>query len=288
MADHISDSEISVTVDYNYSGKKKPTEFFIYAFPQNGEGSSMSRNVNTELIPIKTGNNQATFVITKRNESKNFTSNSIKICILEIKRKIYCKEFEFTKSWMPTPTEVNIISFEASTTQINKGESVTLTWQTENANSVNILEKGSTNIQKVEAFGAITFMPDKSTIYILLADRSSAKGIEKQESRSITITVNSAPEIVDFRIEPQNIKRGEQVRFYWQVNNAQKVQLFDSYGEIESRIQLPNGAYGWLLNIDGSYMENLNKSETYILKASNIIGSVEKQVKVSVIGKKID
>jgi hypothetical protein len=97
------------------------------------------------------------------------------------------------------------------------------------------------------------------------------------------------PEIVSFKIQPQIINKGDRVRFYWEVKNAKKVQLFDSYSEIKTAIELPNGALGWPHMLNGSYMENLNKSETYRLKVTSHLGRVEnKIVKVTVKGKKID
>jgi hypothetical protein len=96
------------------------------------------------------------------------------------------------------------------------------------------------------------------------------------------------PSIVSFRLDPENIKKGEKVRFYWEVKNADKVLLFDSYGEIKTVINLPNGKLGWPHKINGAYMEHLNKSEAYVLKAINKFGNVEKTFNVSVNGKKID
>ena len=123
---------------------------------------------------------------------------------------------------------------------------------------------------------------------MLLIEESSKSGAEKQENKSITITINSAPEIIDFRIDPQSIYKGDPIRFYWEVKNAQNVRLYDSYGEIKSIIQLPNGELGWPHIINGTYRENLDKTETYILKATNNYGTEEMWIKVTVMGKKID
>ncbi|MCH7724052.1 MAG: hypothetical protein IIC76_12090 [Bacteroidetes bacterium] len=288
IAEHISDTEIKVTVNYSYVGRTNPKEFFIYAFPQDGGGKSMAENVNTEWIPLKTGNNHVSFTITKRLHGKNFTSQNINICMLAIKRKIYCQDFLFTKSWKTPVSSVDIITFETNKTQVNEGEPVVLTWQTENATRVHILEKNSTNIYKVEASGTMTVTPEKTTTYVLLIEESSKSGAEKQENKSITITINSAPEIIDFRIDPQSIYKGDPIRFYWEVKNAQNVRLYDSYGEIKSIIQLPNGELGWPHIINGTYRENLDKTETYILKATNNYGTEEMWIKVTVMGKKID
>ena len=291
MAKNISDSELIVTVDYSFNGKTGSEDIFIHAFPEMEDGSYNFRDVNIEKVQLKPGNNQVSLKIIKRPQTKNFSSKSIKICMIAFRSEILCQKFPYTKSWKTSSAEVNIISFETSKTQANVGESVLLTWQTGNANSVNILEKNSTNIYKVEASGTMTVKPDKTTSYVILANQSSEKGSIKQVSKSVTIIVgrNSTPEILTFNIEPQNIYKGDPIRYYWEVKNAQKVQLYDSFGEIEmSRIQLPNGKYGWPLKINGEVSETLNKTETYILKATNNFGTEEKTFKVTVMGKRID
>ncbi len=89
-AEHISDEEIKITIDYSYVGKTDSKKFFIYAFPQDGKGNSMSRNIDAESISLKTGNNQVSFIIKKHLKKEDFTSESINICMFDIKRKMYC------------------------------------------------------------------------------------------------------------------------------------------------------------------------------------------------------
>jgi len=77
------------------------------------------------------------------------------------------------------------------------------------------------------------------------------------------------PRIVSFSVIPNSVKRGEFVSFFWEVRNAERVRLFDDFGEIESRIMLPNGEFGWPLSESGAYSESVDKSITYKLVAEN-------------------
>lgn len=200
--DNLSDSRIKVIVDYSYVGQTG-SDFLIYAFPRNSIGNSLSKNVESQQFPLKSGNNIVSIMLAKQPQVENFRSESIRVCMFSKRTKkfIFCQEFLFSKSW-----------------------------------------------------------------------RSTTK----------------PPRIVSFRINPQSINKGEKVRFFWDVKNADKVLLFDSYGEIKTAINLPNGKLGWPHMIKGEYMEHLNKSETYILKAISKFGEVEKTFNVTVKGKKID
>jgi hypothetical protein len=76
-------------------------------------------------------------------------------------------------------------------------------------------------------------------------------------------------EIISFRASPSPVETGKDVRFYWEVKGAGIVRLYDSYGEIEGRIQLDNGTYGWPLKMTGAFMTPQTKTETYRLVVVN-------------------
>lgn len=213
----VSDSEINVTVDYKYVGQTGK-EFSIYAYPQNGEGKSMSRNIKTNLIPLKNGNNSASFTITKRSPGKDFRSESIKICMLKVKQFIFCEEYSLSKSWKT--------------------------------------ETAATNL-------------------------------------------DSDPEIVNFMVDPKSINLGETVKFYWEVKNAIKVQLY--YGDtqiIDERIWPSDGVWSWPLLMNGTFeFQDLRKSTTFRLSATNkagkkitkkfnaVVSSKKCRVTISITGK---
>ncbi len=79
----------------------------------------------------------------------------------------------------------------------------------------------------------------------------------------------SSPEIISFRATPSPVEVGKDVRFYWEVKGADTVRLYDENGEIEGRIQLGNGTFGWPLTMPGAFYISARTTETYKLVAKN-------------------
>ncbi len=204
------------------------------------------------------------------------------------------------KSSLPT-----ILSFSTKHRTSDEGNGrkinwIDFSWQVENATKVRLYRNGieiKSRSQRPDGeFSwplvmrrAFSGQYKKSAIYELVAENNVGKTskklrINKKKKRTPPISIQ--PKILDFRVEPQNVKSGEQVSFYWQVKNVYQVRLYDSFGEIKSRIKLPKGNYGWPLSMNASYMENLNKSETYKLVVTGKNGTVSRSVKVLVSGKK--
>jgi hypothetical protein len=77
------------------------------------------------------------------------------------------------------------------------------------------------------------------------------------------------PRIVSFRVTPNPVQRGEFVSFFWEVRNADRVRLFDDFGEIETRNMLPNGEFGWPLSESGAESMSVNKATIFKLVAEN-------------------
>lgn len=80
----------------------------------------------------------------------------------------------------PAPQPVQILSFGASASQIESGQSTTLTWQTANAGEVSI----DNGIARVDNSGQTTVRPDQTTTYTL-----TAKGPSGTQQRSVNIIV---------------------------------------------------------------------------------------------------
>lgn len=104
----------------------------------------------------------------------------------------------------------------------------------------------------------------------------AAKMLSKEKATELAL-----PEVT-FNIKATKGNSGTQATFYWQTKGAYQVRLFDSFGEIESRIQLAKGNYGWPLQMAGEFQESLNKSETYKLVATGKGGSVTESFAVTV------
>lgn len=89
---------------------------------------------------------------------------------------------------------VEILSLVASSSKVDRGGSVTLSWQTANANTVMLGTFGARDFQKLPASGSTTVSPDTTTTYVLMAG-GVTKGPSKMESKTLQIQVNSAPPV---------------------------------------------------------------------------------------------
>lgn len=225
-AEDISDTELQVTVEYNYTGKAGSKDIFIHAFPVGSDGASNFRDVEIEKIPLKSGTNQVSLSITKRPHTKEFTSKRIKVCMVEIRSLILCKEISFEKSWKNFEASVKIIAFTSSESKVRKGDSVTLSWQTENASSVMLGTHGSEEFKKVRKSDKLNVSVDKTTTYTLMASPLATKGGPvKVESKQLTINVPVDPVIGRFYASRNTIRRGLDTKLTWEVYAAEQVSL---------------------------------------------------------------
>ncbi len=114
---------------------------------------------------------------------------------------------------------VQILNFSASPAAITAGQSSTLVWQVQNADTVTI----TPGLGTVNASGSTAISPTETTTYTLTA--SNAKG---QVTQTVTVTVNQ-PElrIADFQANPTTIRAGQSSMLYWQTVGAQSVSISD-------------------------------------------------------------
>ena len=200
------------------------------------------------------------------------------------------------------PTIISYTITQKTPNKINgyKTNWIEFNWEIEGADRVKLYKEGveiKSRSQRsngeigwpLSMAGSFKSQHKKSAIYELVAENDKGKVSEKlnvtMEKKEIP-PIALRPEIIDFRVEPKNINSEGKVSFYWQVKNAYQVRLYDSFGEIKSRIQLPKGNYGWPLSMNGEYSENLNKSEIYKLVLTGKNGTLSKKVKVLVNGNK--
>lgn len=94
----------------------------------------------------------------------------------------------------PGLTEPEITSFFASPETVAQGDAVTLTWTTENADTVNI----EPDIGTVDTNGSVDVTPEETTTYTLTA--SSEMGT-MSEAIMVTVSQNTAPEITITSVE---------------------------------------------------------------------------------------
>ena len=207
---------------------------------------------------------------------------------------------DLNKSLLPTILSFKVIQEITDGVNGTKVNWIEFSWETEDANIVRLYKEGveiKSRIQlsngeigwPLSLTGGFKSQHKKTAIYELVVENDRGKVSKKLDVRMkknrFPLTAIK-PKIIDFRVEPQRIKSGGQVNFYWKVKNAYQVRLYDSFGEIKSRIKLPKGNFGWPLSMNAAYSENLNKSETYKLVVTGKNGTVTKSVKVLILDKK--
>ncbi|EPX75776.1 hypothetical protein [Salipiger mucosus] len=82
------------------------------------------------------------------------------------------------------------------------------------------------------------------------------------------------PVIEVFRIERAQVSGRAGLAFTWQVENVGRVRLLHDGREVEARIQLPDGSFGWPPDMPGAF-RTTGTTGTYTLIAENARGRVE-------------
>ncbi len=155
--------------------------------------------------------------------------------------------------------QVRILSFYASPTNILAGESATLFWQTENAETVTI-----SGIGTVAASGSTAVSPTQTTTYTLTARNPYG---EASAQATIQVTPGTLPRIVKFAAAPPEIVAGESSTLVWLVENATEVTI-SGIGRVE---------------LAGTREVSPTSTTTYTLTAHNQRGDVTATATVAVI-----
>ncbi len=227
-AENVSSSELLITVDYRFSRKISTKGMIIQAFPVMKEGKANYKGVLFESHSLEVGDHQVSFKISKKLGGKDFNSGSIRVCMINGKSIILCEEFPFTMSWNEpeTTSTTEIISFTSSDNFVEIGETVTLSWQTENASKVRLGRAGTTDFGEVPASGSETVVIDRTSTYVLMASPESSKGPTKVESKKIKIEVtNNQPVIGSFYASHPAVRRGIESKLLWKAFGANQVTL---------------------------------------------------------------
>ena len=152
-------------------------------------------------------------------------------------------------------TGPTIVSFTATPTSIKAGESSTLAWTVQNADTVQITSIGNVNPKQ----GTATVSPTQTTTYTLTA--SNAQG---QVTSVQTVTVGTGGQngvqIVNFQGNPLTINAGQSSTLTWTTTNADTVTIS------------PNG----------STSVSPAQTTTYTLTASNKNGQASASVTITV------
>jgi outer membrane protein OmpA-like peptidoglycan-associated protein len=154
---------------------------------------------------------------------------------------------------------VPVILFNASSDTVQKGQSVTLTWQVTNAKEVNI-----EGIGKVQASGSRKVKVMESTVYTLTA---VGEGGEQISTAEVEMVAGPVPMIM-FSISPESIQPGQTATLKWQVTNATEISIDGDIGKVQakgSKQVKPAGSIAYTLTAIG---EGGIKTETVELEVA--------------------
>ncbi len=163
---------------------------------------------------------------------------------------------------------VRILSFSASPTNINAGDRSTLSWTTENADTVELQTVGNVNPN-----GSAQVSPVETTTY-----RLTARNKFGEVSSSTTITLNKPvvvppggdkplPRIIRFDALPQEITLGQASGLNWVVENADTV-VISSLGTVP---------------LTGTRQVGPQINTIYTITATNVNGQVSSTVGINVL-----
>lgn len=115
------------------------------------------------------------------------------------------------------PAQVRILRFQANPNVVDAGQSSTLTWQVENAQSVEIVGVGPVN----NTSGSTQVTPQNTTTYTLVARNQNGEVRE-----SATVTVRQADiRFLSCTAQPMNIMAGESATLFYAANGADEVSI---------------------------------------------------------------
>lgn len=154
---------------------------------------------------------------------------------------------------------VRILFFNGSPMTVTAGQSSTLSWQTENADTVEISGVGT-----VAQSGTTVVTPTQNTSYTLTARNRFG---ETTAQVSISVRPAAMPNILRFSAAPAEIGAGESATLIWQVENATDVAI-SSLGSVSPT---------------GNSTVNPTQTTTYTLTARNASGEVNATATVTVI-----
>jgi len=117
-----------------------------------------------------------------------------------------------------------IILFTATPDVVQKGNSVTLTWQVTNATSVSI-----DGIGEVQASGTRKMKPTENTVYTLTA---TGEGGTQTATADVEIAAGPLP-IILFTASSESVQIGQPVTLKWQVTNATEVSISGGIGKVQ-------------------------------------------------------
>jgi hypothetical protein len=158
------------------------------------------------------------------------------------------------------PDQVRIIRFEANPSFIRAGQTTTLVWEVENAETVEITSLGRVDPRA----GTSTVTLRETTTF-----RITARNRLSEANQAITVTVDRPQvRIISFTATPMTITAGEVSTLAWQTENADRAQI-TTIGSVRT---------------NGTAQVSPTQTTTYTLTAANEFSEVSATVVVQVTG----
>jgi hypothetical protein len=134
----------------------------------------------------------------------------------------------------------SIASFTADRSEFKEGESVTLSWTTENATKAYLAREdreaptGASDRQLVATSGSAKVEPPGTSTYLLWAVGFGEQAQLVQ--RKLEVRLDSGPNIFRFQANPTTIRARERALLTWDVYGAEQVRLGDQ--DVDARSEL--------------------------------------------------
>ncbi len=134
--------------------------------------------------------------------------------------------------YLSSATDVPAVSISADKISIESGESVTLSWTSQNADTVSI----DNGIGEVDASGELEVSPAATTTYTITASKIGASGTQTATD-SVTVSVILPPPAqerpsIQITTEPGQIIEGEKAVISWISQNATSVTINNGIGQV--------------------------------------------------------
>jgi pSer/pThr/pTyr-binding forkhead associated (FHA) protein len=176
----------------------------------------------------------------------------------------------------PAPPVPKVDRFDAQPLHIPKeGSEVVLSWQTEGVQSVTVSPPDE--VSNPQTIGQATVHPQtKTSVYQLVATPLDPN--QPPIARTVQVTIDP-PTIASFLASATNAVQGTSVQLHWSAQNASKLTLSASAGNVatnQQQVQLPADATQYVIHPDQP------GDITYTLTATNAGGSTVQTATVTV------
>jgi hypothetical protein len=161
-----------------------------------------------------------------------------------------------------TPLQAKVLYCYATPMNIMVGETATITYQTQNADTVTI----TPGIGNVPKNGSVAVTPTATTNYTVTATGGGGT-VTDTCSVAVTVTPGTLPRIIQFSAIPGKIDQGQNSTLLWLVENATKVTISPTLGDV---------------SISGTQDVSPAATTVYTITATNNAGSVTATTTVTV------